>query len=154
MPSKRSSPRKAAVRRPRRRSGRGKVLDWLKKAEKSLRGSKFISRLGKAYGESGLPGSIYADKVSGVARKMGYGKRSTKALRLAKRANTGLRKHKLISRAAAKYGSTNMKGADTARKISEMAAKLGYGRRGAGLRLAGGGLGLAGGGMRRRRVKR
>ena len=151
MPSKRSSPRKVA-RRPRRRSGRGKVLDWLKKAERSLRGSKFLSKLGKSYGESGLPGSMYADKVGGVFGKMGYGKRSTKALSLAKRANTGLRKHRLISRAASKYGSSGMKGADTARKVAAFAQRLGYGRRGAGLRLAGGGLGLAGG--MRRRVKR
>lgn len=83
--------KKRCATRCRRRpmKGRGinsqKVLNWLKKVNTKLRSSKFLSRAGKSYGQSGLPGAIYAGKVGEVASKFGYGRRRRRggALRLA-----------------------------------------------------------------------
>ena len=75
MPTK----RKCVKRCRRRRVGRGatgqKILSWLRGVNKKLRSSKFLSRAGKAYSTSGLPGSMYVGKAGEIAGKLGYGRR-------------------------------------------------------------------------------
>ena len=72
MPRKTKS---RTLRTRRRMRGHGKIIDWFKRAAATLRKNKTLSRLGSAYGSSGLPGSSYASKIGGVAAKMGYGRR-------------------------------------------------------------------------------
>lgn len=55
-------------------------MDFLKKANRWLRKSKIISKVGRALGDSGIP---YASKIGDIAGKLGYGRRRGGALRLA-----------------------------------------------------------------------
>ena len=84
--------KRKCVKRCRRKhkggSARTKILAFLRKVNNKLKSSKVISRMGSAYGKTGLPYSTAVSIVSGVAGKMGYGRhrrrhQSAKGLKLA-----------------------------------------------------------------------
>ena len=69
--------------RRRKQSGKG-LGSWLRKAHDFVKKHKLISRIGGVLGSAGIP---YANTVSGVASRFGYGKRTRRTgrgLRLVK----------------------------------------------------------------------
>ena len=56
----------------RRRQKGGSIMGWIKKAHDFVKKHKLISRIGGVLGSAGIP---YANTVSGVASRFGYGKR-------------------------------------------------------------------------------
>jgi hypothetical protein len=76
-------PRKVARRTLK---GRGRILDWLKRANTHLRKTKMLSKLGSRYGKSGLPYAGSVGTAAGIAQSLGYGRRRAikgRGLRLA-----------------------------------------------------------------------
>ena len=61
-----------AYGRRRKMRGRGKVMDWLKKAHGFLRGSKLLSGIASQLGSAGVP---YAGGVGTALGALGYGRR-------------------------------------------------------------------------------
>ena len=59
----------------RRIQGKGKIRNWLKKANKALRKYKVLSRAGKLYGKTPLPGAYYAGRLGDMAGRLGYGRK-------------------------------------------------------------------------------
>ena len=59
----------------RHRVGRGKFMNFLKKASKFLKKTKLLSKLGKAYGSTSAPFSKHIGKAAGFADQLGYGRR-------------------------------------------------------------------------------
>ena len=66
----------------RRIQGKGKIRNWLKKANKALKKYKVLSRAGKLYGKTPLPGAYYAGKLGDVASRLGYGRKKANGVRL------------------------------------------------------------------------
>lgn len=58
-------------RRRRRMRGAG-IMDFLGRANKYLKGSKLVSKVGSALASAGVP---YAGQIANVAEKLGYGRR-------------------------------------------------------------------------------
>lgn len=61
------------VTRGRGRTGRGKFMNFLKKASKFLKRTKLISKFGKAYGSTHAPYSQHVNRAAGFAEQLGYG---------------------------------------------------------------------------------
>ena len=59
----------------RHRVGRGKFMNFLKKASKFLKRTKLISKLGKAYGSTSAPYSQHVNRAAGFEEQLGYGRR-------------------------------------------------------------------------------
>ena len=78
MPRRRTVTRSRTVVRTRtrgRRTGRGKFMNFLKKASKFLKRTKLISKFGKAYGSTFAPYSQHVNRAAGFAEQLGYGRR-------------------------------------------------------------------------------
>ena len=67
----------------RRIQGKGKIRNWLKKANAALKKYKVLSRAGKLYGKTPLPGSYYAGRLGDMAGRLGYGRKKGRGVRLA-----------------------------------------------------------------------
>lgn len=51
------------------------IMDFVKKAVAELKRGKYVSKIGKAYASTGLPGAPVAGVIGNVAEQAGYGKR-------------------------------------------------------------------------------
>jgi len=67
----------------RRIQGKGKIRNWLKKANKALRKYKVLSRGAKLYGKTPLPGAYIASRLGDVASNLGYGRKKGRGTTLA-----------------------------------------------------------------------
>jgi len=66
----------------RRIQGKGKIRNWLKKANKALKKYKVLSRGAKLYGKTPLPGAYIASRLGDVASNLGYGRKKGRGVRL------------------------------------------------------------------------
>jgi hypothetical protein len=78
MPVRKNRTKRHATgtRKKRMKGGGPKLRAWLVKANKYLRKTQAISKLGDAYGSTGLPYAANVKKASSIAKTLGYGNKS------------------------------------------------------------------------------